>query len=96
MELRTFLDWIITGGAGVLAYLFMGWITWLKNLAPKPKRIAAFAISAVIAMVGYTAAVFAGYQEIPVGFGWVEKLFLMATTAFGLATLIHIRELESD
>lgn len=96
MELRAFFAWIVSGGgAGILAYLLINGIEWLASLSPKPKRIAAFAISALIAMGIYTLAAFAGYQELPVsGMAWVESLFLVGSTAFGLSQLIHVRDLK--
>ena len=34
--------------------------------------------------------VFAGYDVMPAGaLGWVEQLFLVGTTAFGLSQVIH-------
>jgi len=98
MELHEFLAWIISGGgAGVLAYLLMGQVAGLASLAPKCKRAVTFLLSAVLAMAAYTVAAYAGYQDPPqTGFVWVEKLFLVASTSFGLATLIHTRELKPE
>jgi len=97
MELKLVLAWIVSGGgAGILAYLIIDWIRGLKSLAPKPKRIVAFALSAVIAAGTWTAGAFVGYQEMPLtALAWVEKLFLVGTSAFGLSQLIHIRDLPA-
>jgi len=97
MELRAFFAWIISGGgAGILAYLLINEIEWLASLPPKTKRVAAFAISALIAMGIYTLAALIGYQELPVsGLAWVESLFLIGSTAFGLSQLVHIRDLKT-
>ena len=97
MELRAFFAWIVSGGgAGILAYLLVNGVEWLASLPPKTKRIAAFAVSALIAMGIYALAAFAGYQELPVsGMAWVENLFLVGSTAFGLSQLIHVKDLKT-
>ena len=98
MELRLFLTWIISGGgAGYVTYWMMEQFAVLTNLKPKPKRVVAFALSAALAMVGFGLAVAVAYIETPgTALGWIERLFAVGTTAFGLATLIHTKDLSNE
>ena len=95
MELKAFLWFLVSGGgAGIVAYWLMDNVAWFAGLNPKPKRWVAFALSAIVACLAFTASVFAGYSLTPVGaLCWIEQLFSVATAAFGLATLLHINKL---
>ena len=93
MELRTFLEWIVaSGGAGIITYFLFAEIRALVELKPAPKRYAAFGISAVLAAGAYLAMVGMGYAPAPQAWnGWVEQVFLYATTGFGLSQIIHAK-----
>jgi hypothetical protein len=94
VELETVIAWLVSGGgAGVAAYFIIG--KWLSRLPAETKRYVAFGLSAAIAMIAYTLGAFGGYQEMPVGAqAWIEQLWLVGTSAFGLSQLIHAHELR--
>jgi len=96
MELTDFLGWILSGGgAGVLAYFLMDRIPALALLASESKRYVAFGLSALFAMLAFAGLVGLGVQPLPVSaVEWVNKLFLVATSAFALSQIIHARELR--
>ena len=90
MELKDFLLWLTTIGAGTISYELMEHVAWLAARPSDHKRWWAYGIAAIIAMLGFLAAVGLGYRVAPVGgTAWVESLFTVATTAFGLGQLIH-------
>lgn len=93
MELREFLAWLASsGGAGLAAFVLLEKIPYLRNLPPEAKRYAAVVLCALIACAAWSLGVLAGYQAAPVGgLAWVEQLFLVGTTAFGLSQVIHAR-----
>jgi len=95
MELQVFLRFVMTGGgAGLAAYWLIDNVPFLANLASKAKRLSAFAISALLADAAFIALAYAGYANIPVGaLSWAEQLFAVGTSAFGLATLLHTKDL---
>ena len=95
MELRLFLTWLVSGGgAALIAYSLIVDVAFLWALRPKQKRLAAFGISGVIAMIGSRLLMLGGYAPTPeTAWGWFESLFAVGTTAFGLATLIHTTKL---
>ena len=92
--------WVFAGpGAAWLAYAFIEFIRprwpWLDNLDAELKRWFAATISASLAIS--TWAVFsAGAHTLPEGdwFVWAERIFYVATTASGLATLIQGRDIR--
>jgi hypothetical protein len=97
MELQAFLAWVISGGAATGAYFLVEKVKWLAALAPESKRWAAFGVSALLAMAAYTVAAFCGYEALPGSFlAWVEILFLVGTSSFGLATLLHAKHLRKS
>lgn len=93
MELREFLAWLTSGvGAGIAAFFLMEKVSYFRNLPPEPKRYAAIALNALIACGAWSLGVAVGYQAAPIGgLAWVEQLFLVGTTAFGLSQVIHAR-----
>ena len=100
MSLVDFLKWVFAGpGAAWLAYAFIEFIRprwpWLDNLDAELKRWFAAVISASLAIS--TWAIFsAGTHTFPEGdwFVWAERISYVATTAFGLATLIQGRDIR--
>lgn len=98
MELRDFLVWATTAGAAILAYKLIEEVRALSELGPRAKRRAAYALSGGIAVAAYVAAMQFGYVPTPANWrAWVEALFVVATGAFGLATIIHgERELPTE
>jgi hypothetical protein len=94
MKLQALLSWLASGGgAGVVTYYIIR-ETLLETLEPKPKRYVAIGLSFVLACLAFTGLVALGYAE-PMGSAqaWVEKLFLVGTSAFGLSQIIHAQEL---
>jgi hypothetical protein len=90
MELKDFLLWVSTIGAGTISYEMMEHVAWLAARPTQGKRWWAFGIAGLVAMLGFLAAVGLGYRVAPVGAtAWCESLFAVATTAFGLGQLIH-------
>jgi len=93
MDLQKFLVWLTTAGAGVLSY----WIVNQITAKGKPStwsawtvRVVAYAISGSIAILAYLALVAMQYQAQPVDArSWIEALFVVAATSFGLSTMIH-------
>ena len=97
MELLAFLTWVVKFGAGIIAYLIVDRVPALVALAPTWKRIAACGIAAAIALLGWLAQIAMLYEPAPVGARpWIEMIFLIATSAFGLATLIHTKDLPDE
>jgi len=97
VELREFLQWVVSGGgAGAIAYWALGRSSWYARQSAERKRYVAVLASFVLADIFWLALVAAGYTAAPVNtLGWVEQLFLVGTTAFGLSQVIHgARELR--
>ncbi len=93
MELDEFLSWAAgPAGAGALGFLFVEYVpwAWVQARGAKGRRLVAFGASAAFAVAAYLLQIVLGYTAAPAGWGgWVGQLFLVATSAFGLATLIH-------
>jgi hypothetical protein len=89
--LSQFLFWIAGGvGSGAITYVLFERVAVLKSLAPLPKRVGTLALSAVLAMGAFAAAVGLGYFDQPSGWqGWLEALFAVAFVAVGGSQLIH-------
>ena len=97
MELLAFLTWVVKFGAGLFAYFIVDNVPALVRLQAIPKRIAACGIAAGIAILGWLAQIAMLYEPAPVGARpWIEMIFLIATSAFGLATLIHTKDLPDE
>jgi hypothetical protein len=95
MELRELLVWFTTVGAAIITYELMDGIPALAAMESRRKRIVAFAMSAGFAILAWLAQVGMLYVPAPVGArAWVEAVFAVGTAAFGLATLIHTRDLK--
>ena len=86
-------------GAAWLAYAFIEFILprwpWLDNLDAELKRWFAATVSASLAISTW-ATFSAGTRTFPEGDWFVsaEKIFYVATKAFGLATLIQGRDIR--
>lgn len=91
MELKDFLTWATTAGAAWLTYHLINSVPALAGLGPRAKRRVAYALSGGIAVLAYLIMVEFGYVAAPAGdwHAWAETLFAVATSAFGLATIIH-------
>jgi len=97
VELRQMLVWFTTAGAAVITYELMENISALAFLESRAKRIVAYAMSAGFAIAAWLAQVGMLYVPAPVGArAWVEAVFAVGTAAFGLATLIHTRDLKPE
>ena len=94
MTLKAALVWVRQIGASAVTYFVIDRIPGLKDQVPWVKRIAACAISAAIAIVAYLVQMAMLYEQVPGDVrAWIETLFLVGTSAFGLATLIHTADL---
>lgn len=90
MELKDVLVFLSTTGAAVLAYWLMNNITALQGLAPPTKRLAAFGLTALIAVGAWALQVLFLYQPSPADWrGWVEALSAVAFGSIGLNQIIH-------
>jgi hypothetical protein len=91
MELKEVLRWIVSGGgSGIIVYLVMAKIKWPETFPSEAKRYITIASTFVLAAICYALLVWAGYDPVPQnGLEWVEHLWLVGTTAFGLAEMIH-------
>jgi len=89
-NLKDFLVWVLTPGAGVLAYWLMENVQFLVDLEARLKRFVAFGLSAVLGILAFLAMVGMGYQAVPVDWrAWVEALFGVAAVAGGLSQILH-------
>ncbi len=91
MELQEFLRWVVSGGgAGIIAYYILSRWEWYARQNAERKRYLAILVTFVLADVFWLAMVWAGYNAAPANaLGWVEQLFLVGTSAFGLSQVIH-------
>jgi hypothetical protein len=97
MELRQLLVWFTTIGAAIITYELMDGIPALAVLEARAKRIVAYAMSAGFAILAWLAQVGMLYVPAPVSArAWAEAVFAVGTAAFGLATLIHTRDLKPE
>ena len=89
--LMQFLVWIAGGvGAGAVTYYLFENVPQLASLQPKLKRYGSLALSAVVAMAAFAAAVGLGYFDTPAGAqGWLEALFAVAFVAVGGGQVLH-------
>ena len=87
------LAWLVSGGgAGVAAYFLMEKVKLLAALESEAKRYVAIGLSAAIAMLAFTAAVFLSYYPQPQTVqAWLEALFAVAFVGVGLSQTIHGR-----
>lgn len=95
MELAVFLQALSSWLAGPVAWWLIDHMTLLKTLQPDTKRYAAYALSAVIAAVGWFGLLVIG-NIMPPGHwvDWVSQLWLVMTSSFGLATLLNTPSLR--
>ena len=90
MELKDVLVFLSTTGAAVLTYWLMNNVRALEGLAPPTKRLAAFALTGVIAVAAWALQVLFLYQPAPADWrGWVEALSAVAFGSIGLNQIIH-------
>lgn len=90
MGLNEILVWFTTVGAGALAYWLQDNILWFCTLSSWQKRIAAYAMAFVLAVLGWLASIAMGYTMTPEGWrAWVEGAVAVGTAAFSLGQLIH-------
>jgi hypothetical protein len=93
MDLKTFLSWAAEVGAAYLGF----WIIERITLEGPPstwsalqKRLMAYAITAGLATIAFLALIAMQYTPAPAtARGWIEAIFLVSTTAFGLGQIIH-------
>ncbi len=103
MELQALLLWLVSKGAFAIAFALMEWLPWpwFQALLPRWKRVAAFALTGVIAIGAYLLQIVMLYEPAPGAWpadwrAWVAKLVVVATSAFGLATLLHTLAMSNE
>jgi drug/metabolite transporter superfamily protein YnfA len=100
MELVAFLELLSTWLAGVVAWWLIDHIAWFAGLQPDTKRYAAYGFSFVIACLAWLALVAVGARSVPVSVvEWINQLFMVGTSSFGLATLLNgpsLRKYRTD
>ena len=93
MELKDLLAWVVSGGgAAIVAYYAIEKVPFLVGLLPEQKRLVAIVLSASLAIGAWFAMAAMLYEPWPAGvYAWIEKLFLIGTSAFTLSQIIHGR-----
>jgi len=90
MQLEAFLRLAMTVLAGTFAWVLIDRIKWFAGLEPDTKRLVSYAFSAAIAIVAYMGLIAIGAEPAPVGVAtWINALFTVGTSSFGLATLLN-------
>jgi hypothetical protein len=90
MELRDFVLWFSTAGAGLAAWWLINNVMILSNLSPLGKRLAAYGIAAGLALAAWGIGIAMAYTPAPVGWRvWIEEGFSVGTSAFALSQLLH-------
>jgi len=91
MELREFLVWLISGGAGVATYWLMENVKFLAGLGSEAKRYVALVLPALLAGAGYSLMVAFSYESMPgTPQEWFEKLFFVMTAVW-VGQVVHGR-----
>lgn len=88
--LNTFVIWIISGGATVIARLIAARIPVLQKEFSESERGAITALASVILITGaFVGAAYVGYVPMPqTGLEWFEGLFVPVATALGIPALM--------
>jgi hypothetical protein len=88
--LNTFLIWLVSGGATVIARLVAARIPVLQREFSEAERGAITMLFSVILITGaFLGAVQAGYVPMPESeLGWFEALFVPIATAIGVPALM--------
>ena len=86
----TFLQGLVTGGAGPAGQWFCESWPWFQKQARKVKIFLAVCVSSVIGAASYAAAVAWMCQSAPVGWqAWTKALVIAAILASGFSQAIH-------
>jgi hypothetical protein len=88
--LNTFLVWIISGGATVIARLIIARIPVMQQELTESERSAVTVlVSVALITAAFLGAVAAGYIPEPqTGLQWFEALFVPVATAIGIPALM--------
>jgi hypothetical protein len=93
MGLKEFLSWLMEFGASYLGFWIVEKVTETGPASAwsvLEKRIAAYGTTGLIAILAFLASIAMQFQPLPGDWrAWVQALFVVATSAFGLATLMH-------
>jgi hypothetical protein len=90
MDLKDFLVYASTAGAGTLAYGLMELVPGLASMDPRSKRRVAMLLSAGVAIAAFGAEVLMGYVAKPASpQAWFELLFGIGAASFGLNQVLH-------
>jgi len=90
MELKSFLVWLTTPAAGVLAYLIIDNGGRLDALPPQWKRALAYILTAAIALSAWGVQIIFNYVPAPATWSqWIEVAFAIAMGAFGVSQFVH-------
>ena len=92
--LQQFLFWVLGPGAGVVAWWLLGFVQRhnpeIDGLSKEHKTYLAIIVSAALAIVTYLTVVALGYLPTPINDQmWVEGIFAVAGSSFGLSQIIH-------
>lgn len=99
MTLIEFIGWLLaSGGVGFLCSHLLTWVStywpWFANLRPDLKRLASFALIAgtasIIGALLILLEAWMGYEAVPqTAQLWVERLFVIASTAVISSQVTH-------
>ena len=83
--------WVLSGGgAGILAYIAVAKVKWLKDLPPDYKRYWSLGLAAIIAAGVWLASIGMGYVAQPETWrSWVETVFGVVALALLMSQTVH-------
>ena len=105
MSIGEFIGWLLaSGGVGYICSRVLEWFdnywAWFGLMRPDLKRLTAFGMTAVLAATVGTLAIllqaWLGYEGIPeTAQNWVERLFVIASTAIISSQVTHASRVET-
>lgn len=91
------LAWVMSGGgAGVITYILIDKVPFLKKLAPDYKRYASIGIVVALAWLGWGATMLMKFSPMPETWrAWIESGFSISFVAITTSQLTHgVRDLR--
>ncbi len=90
LTLKDALLALMAGGGGVIVFLLMENVAWLKSLRPDYKRYVSWALSGAIPILAWGAMLLMGYEPLPTTWqAVVERLFALLAIAFTASQGLH-------
>lgn len=91
ITLAEFLVWLASGGgAGIVAYLAVRHISFLKNLRHDVKRYVSIVLTGLVAAAAWFGMVGLEYIAVPLTWqGWVESVFAVVAVAIITSQTVH-------